>query len=575
MQENTKVYDHLEPIIENWPIHDISLHRRQFVEEVRKQALEKLKEKNPEKLFSLLERVVYSELIRANKQEWRVDPPKQKQYWSTMKKKLFDTKKESDPVKAFELQYSILFEVVDNYAREIIGAFDPKTYRFARFFLTNFFGFLLSRNRLASLFHKTNRKKTKLYNKLKIYGDIDLIRSVAEKGTVVLVPTHSSNLDSTLLGYIVDSKVGIPSFSYGAGLNLYNFGPAAYFMNRLGAYRVDRRKKNAVYLEVLKTMSETSIVKGVHTLFFPGGTRSRSGHLEEKLKLGLLNTTVEAQRSMLQDQSVENSKVFIVPVVLNYHFVLEAKYLIRQHLSQIGKERYDMVRDMGRSKRKILKFIWEFYTRSSEIFVSFGDPMDVFGNRVLADGSSLNMRSDHVDLSDYFLRDQEITRDHQRESEYTKHLSEVIIEEYKKVNLVLSSTLLSYVAFKIYEERSGGLDVFDILFLPKSELVIEAADLADRVTQILELLKELEEKGELRLSEILVQGKIDDILEDGLDNLGLYHTRKPMVKNRDGDYVSHDLELLYFYHNRMPDYGLDKHFAKRTPVAGVDIETYI
>ena len=36
----------------------------------------------------------------------------------------------------------------------------------------------------------------------------------------------------------------------------------------------------------------------------------------------------------------ENNKIFIVPVVLNYHFVLEAKNLINSHLKKTGKELY-------------------------------------------------------------------------------------------------------------------------------------------------------------------------------------------------------------------------------------------
>lgn len=39
-------------------------------------------------------------------------------------------------------------------------------------------------------------------------------------------------------------------------------------MNRLGAYRVDRRKKNAIYLEALKVYSTEVIMRGGHSLFF-------------------------------------------------------------------------------------------------------------------------------------------------------------------------------------------------------------------------------------------------------------------------------------------------------------------
>jgi glycerol-3-phosphate O-acyltransferase len=63
--------------------------------------------------------------------------------------------------------------------------------------------------------------------------------------------------------------------------------------------------------------------------------------IEQNLKLGLLSTSVEAQRSnYLKENSGQTTKIFIVPVVLNYHFVLEAPILIHQFLEQQGQERY-------------------------------------------------------------------------------------------------------------------------------------------------------------------------------------------------------------------------------------------
>jgi glycerol-3-phosphate O-acyltransferase len=45
-----------------------------------------------------------------------------------------------------------------------------------------------------------------------------------------------------------------------------------------------------LYKEVLKTYSCMMIERGYHSLFFPGGTRSRSGLVERRLKLGLAGT---------------------------------------------------------------------------------------------------------------------------------------------------------------------------------------------------------------------------------------------------------------------------------------------
>ncbi len=78
------------------------------------------------------------------------------------------------------------------------------------------------------------RGKRNLFERLNVVGDIETVSALFQQGTVVVVPTHNSNLDSILVGYAMDQIMGLPSFSYGAGLNLYNFGPAAYYMNRLG-----------------------------------------------------------------------------------------------------------------------------------------------------------------------------------------------------------------------------------------------------------------------------------------------------------------------------------------------------
>src|SRR5690606_34497805 len=120
-------------------------------------------------------------------------------------------------------------------------------------------------------------------------------------------------------------------------------------MNRLGAYRVDRRKKNPIYLETLKALSTLSIKNQVNNLFFPGGTRSRSGASEEQLKLGLLNTIVEAQRDICLEG--RNQNIYIIPLILDYHFVLEAKSLIRQHLTAEVKQHSTLTKHLRQRTR--------------------------------------------------------------------------------------------------------------------------------------------------------------------------------------------------------------------------------
>ena len=133
-------------------------------------------------------------------------------------------------------------------------------------------------------------------------------------------------------------------------------------------------------------MANLSLQRGTNSLFFPGGTRSRSGKLEEKLKLGLLSTTVEAQRALYQQG--KDQKLFIVPLVLGYHFVLEAPYLIEGYLRTLGKERFLKSRDDFYNPLQIIRFIWKVLSEGNDIALSFGQPMDVLGNPVDIDGNS-------------------------------------------------------------------------------------------------------------------------------------------------------------------------------------------
>jgi glycerol-3-phosphate O-acyltransferase len=65
------------------------------------------------------------------------------------------------------------------------------------------------------------KPKVTLENRLFITGPIEKIRNLALKGTVILVPTHFSNLDSVIIGFGMN-MIGLPAFQYGAGLNLFN-----------------------------------------------------------------------------------------------------------------------------------------------------------------------------------------------------------------------------------------------------------------------------------------------------------------------------------------------------------------
>ncbi|MCB0637712.1 MAG: 1-acyl-sn-glycerol-3-phosphate acyltransferase, partial [Lewinella sp.] len=551
---SNKLYPPVIPNIEDWPIYRLSEDRRRFVEEIEQFTLDRLTSQHPEDLSDLIAKTIYLERIRIKEEPWKVDPPKEKQFWKKISRRLVTRSLDRDAKQARISNQHILQRIINRYTEEIVGTFRIKTFLFARRFLTFFFTRLLNAAALRSI-RGLWGSRYRLMDKLIVTGEVDAVRSLINKGTVVVVPTHFSNLDSILIGYAMDACLGLPSFSYGAGLNLYNTGYTAYFMNRLGAYRVDRRKKNAIYLETLKAMSNLSIQRGVNSLFFPGGTRSRSGELETHLKLGLLGTAVEAQRALFQEG--KDQKVYVVPLVLSYHFVLEAEFLIEQHLRRAGKERYLKVKDDFYSVWKVLQFAWKVFSQGNDITLSFGQPMDVIGNPVDAEGVSYDHHGRPLEVREFFLLEGDVSVDLQRESVYTQLLAERIVERYHRDNVVLSSHLVAFAAFRLLRRQNPKLDLFGILRLPPEDYVFPREELLAVIRQLQEHLFELEQKGNIKLSGD-IRLPAEDLLLHGISRLGNFHLNKPLRFNKQEQIISDSFKVLYYYHNRLQTYGFDR-----------------
>lgn len=554
MNERQNIYPHVVADIEDWPIFKLHDDRKKFIQEIDAFTFEKLKVLYFGKLEDVIAKTIYQERIRIKEEPWKVDPPKDRQFWRKISNQLIDKANEQTEEERQKIAEQLLQRIIHRYSEEIVGTFKVKTFLFARKFLTLFFTRLLNTAAARNIFQIWG-SKYRLIDRLLVKGEVEKMRKLYEKGTIVIVPTHFTNLDSILIGYALDTFAGLPSFSYGAGLNLYNTGYTAYFMNRLGAYRVDRRKKNPIYLETLKAMSNLSIQRGTNSLFFPGGTRSRSGMLENKLKLGLLGTVVEAQRLNLQKGKQE--KIFVIPLVLSYHFVLEAEFLIEQHLKQMGKERYIKAKDDFYSKRKILKFIWKVFSESNDIVLSFGQPMDVLGNPVDEEGHSYDQYGNRLEIADYFMLGDKIRPDIQREAEYTERLSERIIDRYYKDNIVLTSHLVAFAAFLLLKRHFPKLDLYGLLRLPTDDFIFNKGELVNVVAQLKQKLIEMEDKGQIKLSE-QIKWEPFNIIADGLRHLGNYHIRKPLRYNKKHKIISESFKVLFYYYNRLENYGLDR-----------------
>ncbi len=549
----TKHRKHIIPDLEDWPITKFSKDKEAFIERLGEYTFNRIKRQQQLDVNEVLDATVFLENKRTSKNRWKVDPADEKVYWNKIRDVI---RKASQAENKEEELDRVLKKIIHRYAVELVGSFNPRTFKFARKFLKAFFSRLYNPRRFFKIINRYGTYE-ELLSKIKVYGHVDELRNLFSKGTVVVVPTHFSNLDSILIGYAIDSVVGTPAFIYGAGLNLYNTEIIAFYMNRLGTYRVDRRKKNRVYIETLKSMNTLSLIEGVNNLFFPGGTRSRSGATEDQLKLGLLNSVVESQRHCIQ-QGIDQ-KIYIVPLITSYPTVLDAGSLIHDYLRGFGKEKYNSPR-RKQSLRKIF-FNYLKKTRKTDTYMAmnFGKPMDVFGNALNDQGESLDAHGNIVDLSHYFEGLDGTETKVQREYIYTKKLAQNLVRSFKTEKIVLPSNLVAFAALRLIMKQNQETDIFSLLRYSLDQIALEKTTLIMAVEMLMKKLVTMQNAGEIVLFEEM-PSSTEVIVEEGIRHLGVYHIHAPLKRISDHILGTDSLDLLYFYHNQMKGYGLEEWF---------------
>ncbi len=545
MEITNKKYKNIIPDLKNWPIYKFALKNQEHKNKLVQIIFDELIEKYGDNLKNEISKCAYSELKRIKLNPWKVDPPDEKKFWTEIRRDVLE-RNECDDEKYCQF---ILRRIINRYVQEIFGNFKISAFKFARSILTYLFNRLFSGIIKGSMFNLWKRHTLK--NKLLMTGYIDEVRDLFNKGVIIFLPTHQSNLDSILLGYIIDYKLGLPAFSYGAGLNLYNSEIAAYFMDRLGAYKVDRRKKNSIYLASLLAFSKYTVLNNINSIFYPGGTRSRSGKIEVDLKTGLMSSLVDAQFEKIING--DDHKIFIVPVIYNYHSVLEAKPLIYSYLKAKGKKKFisrSKYRDKMMRSLSVIKTIYRIFSSSSEFILSIGKPMDVFGNNIDSNGKSIDSKGDNIEISDYFKTEGEIVHDSQRNMVYTKLLSKSVAKSYLKYNTVLSSHLVAYAAYKCFMEKLELNDIYDLMKYVEKNEFIELCDLEIKVKSILQNLLKKEKNNKIILSDALKQ-PLGKVISSGIDKLGGFHDVKVLYFHKKNMIKTEDFGLLYYYSNRL------------------------
>ena len=443
-------------------------------------------------------------------------------------------------------QRRVLHTIVTEMTRDVAGNFDPRVYRFARQAAPRLIGGIMEPRRLVAAAPES------LDRVLKVQGDLERLRQLQNEGSLVFVPTHSSNLDSIVLAQALEIS-GLPPVVYGAGKNLFTNPIISFFMHNLGAYRVDRRIRVSLYKDILKLYSQVMIERGYHSLFFPGGTRSRSGMIERHVKLGLLGSAVEAFTTN-QVRRIDRP-VWFVPTTINYALVLEAETLIKDWLMEEGQARYIIEDDEFSQIDRWFAFFRKMVGMRGACTIRFGDPIDPFGNRVDARGQSLTPTGRAIDPGGYVEQRGKPVVDALRDAAYTRELGEVLAQRYEEDTVLMSTQVVAHVLFRDLVQSTPGMDLFARLRL-RGEIGLDRETLCQELGEARDRLCALEAKGRVRTSDVVKEDTPSELLERALSYWNGYHdsTAATLEGNR---VVLGDPSLLLYYQNRLVPFAED------------------
>jgi glycerol-3-phosphate O-acyltransferase len=451
----------------------------------------------------------------------------------------------------------MLRQIAEHHARDIAGKFDRRVYTFASKVMPAGLSVFLSPQVVVQSDPLYLLRGGPLSDRVHTGGPVDRIRRLAELGTVVYVPTHLSNLDSPVFAYALESA-RLPPVTYGAGKNLFTNPLLSFFMRNLGAYRVDRRLRHELYKQVLKAYSCILIERGFHSLFFPGGTRSRSGGVERKLKLGLAGTGLEA--FVRTSRASRPRKVFFVPATINYMLTLEAETLIDDHLKEAGKARYIIEDDESTRLGRIHALVRKLFQMEESCVVRFCDPVDPFGNRVDDDGRSYDARGREIDPTTYVepilpsADADEVVMDAGRDAQYTRELADVVMRAYLRDTVAMPTHVVATAAFARLRARYPSADLF-ALVRRNDEVVVPYVEMTNAIEETQQKLLALEAKEELVVSPAVRGATGAELLRDAERALNGYHST-PVLRTRDGGVAVLDPKVLLYYQNRLAAHGV-------------------
>ena len=366
---------------------------------------------------------------------------------------------------------------VDEYLHEIVPFFNVVAYYQ--------FGYRAA-EWLLNLFYKVTVE----------HEDEAALEAMPRDSVLVYLINHRSNADYVLVSYALAGRVAI---SYAVGEWARAF-PLEHIFKAFGSYFVRRRYREPLYHAVLERYVQLITREGVTQGIFLEGGLTRDGHLRPP-KIGLLDYILGIARD-----PAYRSRLYVVPVAVNYDRVLEDRSLLAELASREGRgspSKWTQFRSVARylwwNAARLVARRWQRYGRAA---VVVGAPMR---------------------LESWFARHQDLYSIPKPERlARVQALSDEVMSAIGKLIPVTPVPL-----------ACAAIQSFDRDFIPRAELL-------ERMTEMLDVLVELNAR-------VVRHDRIDDTLDRAWRMLKL---RRVLAESGSGFAVlPRGRELISYYAN--------------------------
>src|SRR5688572_1486412 len=213
--------------------------------------------------------------------------------------------------------------------------------------------------------YRISRAALNLFYKVTVeFEDRRAIQRLPRDAVLLYLMNHRSNADYVLVGYALSGQVAI---SYAVGEWARAF-PLEYLFKAFGAYFVRRRYREALYHMVLERYVQLITKQGVTQGIFLEGGLTRDGKLRAP-KIGLLDYVIGIARD-----PAFRSRLFVVPVAVNYDRVLEDRSLLLELAKSEGRRRPSRMSQLGDvghfiiwNTGRLLSRRWKRYGRAAVV----------------------------------------------------------------------------------------------------------------------------------------------------------------------------------------------------------------